>query len=233
MSEIPPHLRAVLPPSTRAAWLALVGNLPPGAYLVEGTGIAAHLGHRESRDLDFFAGESFDPARLAASLDKLGTFAATQVELGTLNGYLEDVKVQFLDATDQHPVEPSQNIGGIPVAGLRDLAATKLKVVGDRGELRDYYDLMVLEQQASLRAEEGLSTFIERYRPVTPEAAVLHIVRGLGYFDDVANDPGLPVGRQEIEGYWTRRQPEILASLGWLTGRERRQGKERGPEPSL
>lgn len=63
--------------------------------------------------------------------------ATAQVEEGTLNGYLEDVKAQFLDATTQHPVEPTQLIGGIPVAGLRDLAATKLKVVGDRGELRD------------------------------------------------------------------------------------------------
>jgi len=42
------------------------------------------------------------------------------VEEGTLNGYLEDVKAQFLDATTHHPVEPTQLIGGIPVAGLRD-----------------------------------------------------------------------------------------------------------------
>ncbi|MGF1616829.1 MAG: nucleotidyl transferase AbiEii/AbiGii toxin family protein [Acidimicrobiia bacterium] len=233
MSEIPSHLRAVLPASTRAVWLALVGNLPPGAYLVGGTGIAAHLSHRESRDLDFFVGESFDPARLAVSLEQLGRFVATQIEPGTLNCYLEDVKIQFLDATDQHPVQQPQIIGGIPVAGLRDLLASTLEVVGDRGELRDYFDLMVLEQQEGLRVEEGLSVFTERYRPATPEAAVLHIVRGLGYFDDVADDPGLPVGRREIEGYWTSRQPEIVASLGWLTGRGRQQGIERGPELSL
>jgi hypothetical protein len=34
----------------------------------------------------------------------------------------------------------------MPVPGRRDLAATKLKKVGDRRELRDYYDLMVLER---------------------------------------------------------------------------------------
>jgi hypothetical protein len=37
--------------------MALVGNLPGGAYLVGGTGIAAHIGHRVSRDLDFFGGD--------------------------------------------------------------------------------------------------------------------------------------------------------------------------------
>lgn len=233
MTEIPPHFRAVLVPPTRTVWEALVGHLPASAYLVGGTGIAAHLGHRESRDLDFFMGESFDPHHVAASLERrIGRFVATRMVAGTLIGYLEDVKVQFLDATSQDPVDLIKQIGGIPVAGLRDLAATKLKVVGDRGELRDYMDLMVLEQQAGLRVEEGLSVFIERYRPVPIEAAVLQIVRGLGYFGDVADDPGLPMARHEIEGYWIRRQPEIVTSLGWLTGRESRQGRDRGTELS-
>ena len=43
--DLPAHLRAVLPPPTRKVWQALVGNLPAGAYLVGGTGIAARLGH--------------------------------------------------------------------------------------------------------------------------------------------------------------------------------------------
>lgn len=64
--------------------------------------------------------------------------------------------------------------------------------------------------------EKGLAVFIERYRPATPEAALLHIVRGLGYFDDVADDPGLPVTRSVIESYWAGWQPEIIASLDWV-----------------
>jgi len=230
--DLPAHLGAVLPLSTRRVWEALVRNLPRGSYLVGGTGIAAHLGHRESRDLDFFVGETFEPEQLVASLQRIGKFVATQLAPGTVNGYLEKTKLQFLDATDQYPVDPIQLIGEIPVAGLRDLAATKLKVVGDRGELRDYFDLMILELDAGLLVEEGLAAFLRRYRPTTPEAAALHIVRGLGYFEDVGDDPGLPTGRQAIEDYWTRRQPEIVASLGWLTGRKRRLGKPRGPELS-
>jgi hypothetical protein len=139
-----------------------------------------------------------------------------------VNGYLDETRVQFLDAADQYPVDPVEEIGGIPVAGLRDLLATKLKVVGDPGELRDYLDLMILERDAGHRVEEGLALFINRYRPATPEAATLHIVRGLGYFGDVFDDPALPVSRNQIEEYWTRRQPAIVASLGWLTGLEGR-----------
>lgn len=229
--ELPPHLRAVLPPATEHAWKVLAGHLPGGAYLVGGTGIAAHLGHRVSRDLDFFVGEPFDPNRLIGSLERLGQFTATQLQAGTVNGYLDETRVQFLDATDQHPVDPVAEIGGMPVAGVRDLSATKLKVVGDRGELRDYFDLIILERDAGVRVEEGLAVFVTRYRPATPEAAVIQLVRGLGYFGDVADDPGLPMGRQDIEEYWIRRQPEIVASLGWLTGLERHQGG-RGPEPT-
>jgi hypothetical protein len=214
--EVPAHLQRVLPASTQQLWIRLAGSLPRAAYLVGGTGIAAHLGHRVSRDLDFFVSKRFDPHRLAARLGQLGAFAPTRIEPGTLNGYLVDTKLQFLDASDQHPVEPLITVAGIAVAGLGDLLATKLKVVGDRGELRDYFDLLVLERDAGRRVEEGLALFLHRYRPITPEAAVLHIVRGLGYFGDVADDPTLPLSRDEIESYWARRQPEITRSLDQL-----------------
>ena len=216
--DLPAHLRTVLPPSTRAVWGALVGNLPAGAYLVGGTGIAAHLGHRVSRDLDFFVGQPFDPQELARNLDQIDRFTPTQIAAGTLNGYLGETRIQFLDARGQFPVDPNIEIGGIPVAGLRDLLATKLEVIGDRGELRDYFDLLVLERDTGHRVEEGLAIVIERYRPDTPEAAILHIVRALGYLDNVADDPGLPGNRTEIEAYWSGRQPEIVRSLDWLTG---------------
>lgn len=216
--DLPAHLKTVLPPPAREVWQALVGNLPAGAYLVGGTGIAAHLGHRVSRDLDFFVSEFFEPEELTRILDQIGRFARTQVATGTLNGYLGETRIQFLDARDQHPVEPNVEIAGIPVAGLRDLLATKLKVIGDRGELRDYFDLLVLERDTGHHVEEGLAIVIERYRPATPEATILHIVRALGYLDDVADDPGLPANRAEIEAYWHRRQPEIVRSLDWLDG---------------
>jgi len=39
-------------------------------------------------------------------------------------------------------------------------------------------------------------------------------VLGLGYFDDIDPDDALPVARQQIVDYWTRRQPEIIAARG-------------------
>jgi hypothetical protein len=74
----------------------------------------------------------------------------------------------------------------------------KLKVIGDRGELRDYFDLMVIEQRTGRTAEEGLALFVERFRPEYPQPAINHILLGLGYFDDVDPDDALPVPRAEI-----------------------------------
>ncbi|WP_129662720.1 nucleotidyl transferase AbiEii/AbiGii toxin family protein [Phytoactinopolyspora endophytica] len=105
------------------------------------------------------------------------------------------------------------SVGGVEVAGLRDLFAMKLKVIADRGELRDYFDLLTIEQRTEFKVETGLGFFVERYRPRVPRQAVAAIVLGLGYLDDVADDPTLPLRRDEIEKYWQRRQPDIGKAL--------------------
>ncbi len=46
-----------------------------GFYLAGGTGLALHLGHRESIDLDFFREESFDENRYLTDIVSLGGFA--------------------------------------------------------------------------------------------------------------------------------------------------------------
>jgi len=57
-------------------------------------------------------------------------------------------------------------------------------------------------------------------------------VRALGYLDDVADDPGLPMYQRDIEAYWKQRQPEIIRSLDWLIGRQMQHREPPGPDPS-
>lgn len=211
---LPAWLRGVLPGDMAQTWETIRGTVPPSAYLVGGTAIAVHLRHRVSRDLDFFLAEPADLAPLRRELEDIGRFAATLHSEGTLNGLFNGTRIQFLSATDQQVLEPLLVVEGVRVAGVGDLLATKLNVIGDRGELRDYYDTKVIETQAGRRAEEGLALFVRRYRPRDPDAAVRHLLLGLGYFDDVADDPFLPETREQILGYWRRRQPEITRSLG-------------------
>ncbi|MCV7234026.1 nucleotidyl transferase AbiEii/AbiGii toxin family protein [Mycobacterium branderi] len=211
---MPADLEQFLPPATRAAWSRLAPLVPDNGYLVGGTALTVHLLHRVSRDLDFFIPSAFDPDGLIDTLAAAGPFTPTQLGVGTLNGVFEGTKVQFLDASGQHMLDEARVVAGVRVAGIRDLFATKLKVIADRGELRDYFDLLAIEQRAGLRAEDGLRLFVQRYRPRVPGQAVAKIVLGLGYLDDVADDPSLPMRREEIERYWRRRQPEIGKTLG-------------------
>jgi hypothetical protein len=166
-----------------------------------------------SRDLDFFLEQPEDLHALAGHLAGAGRFAVTTLSEGTLNCVLDEAKLQFLLADSQHGVEPTMELAGLRVAGLGDLLAMKLAVLPKRGELRDYFDLMVIEQRAGRRVEEGLGLFRQRYRPVDPENAVSSILRALGHFDDVADDPQLPVSRGEIQRYFIRRQKEVVIQL--------------------
>ncbi len=214
------RVRKILLPDTAATWDAIAPIVPPEAYLGGGTAIAVHLGHRVSRDLDFFYHHgSIDLDELARRLSTAGPFAITERAPGTLNGVFAATKVQFLHADEgrpQHLLEPPQNIDGMRIAGLSDLMAMKLKVIGDRGELRDYFDLMTIEQRTGRTADEGLALFVARFQPEYPQQAINHILLGLGYFGDVDPDEALPVPSAQIIEYWTRRQREIVAARGRL-----------------
>lgn len=211
--NLPAWLRVVLPGDTAETWEKICSVVPPCAYLVGGTAIAVHLQHRVSRDLDFFLAEETDLKALRQQLEPIGRLAVTLHTHDTLNGLFNRTRIQFLSAVDQRILEPPIVVEGIRVAGIADLLATKLKVIGDRGELRDFFDLKVIETQAGRLAEEGLGLFLRRYHPQGADAAIRHLLLGLGYFDDVADDPFLPETREQILGYWQRRQPEIARAL--------------------
>lgn len=211
--SLPPELRAVLPAQAAAAWLRLAAGLPRELSLVGGTGLAAHIHHRESRDLDFFFEEPVDLQALHSLLEGLGDFAPTLVAQHTLNGVLLGAKVQFLSSAGQRRLAPPVEIAGLRVASVEDLLAIKLKVIGDRGELRDYFDVMEIERRLGRTAEEGLALYRRRYDVPAEHETLRHIVLSLGYLDDVDDDHALPVERPEIERYWRQRQPQIVRHL--------------------
>lgn len=200
-------LAGVLPAATLDAWRRVAPAVPREAYLSGGTALTAHVRHRVSNDLDFFVEVPFDVEALAAELALIGTFAPTMVGEGTLNGVFESTKIQFLEASTQRLVEPTTKFGGVRLASLADILASKLKVIQDRGALRDYFDLMVLD--ARIPVEEGLRLLVEKYQPVAPAGLIANVIRGLGYMGDVEDDPSLPVPRTQIEAFWSARQPEV------------------------
>jgi predicted nucleotidyltransferase component of viral defense system len=211
---LPAGLAAVLPKDGARSWEVIAPVLPEGAYLAGGTALAVHLGHRVSRDLDFFLHRSVDLDEVTAALRSVGPFAVTLQDTGTLNGVFSDTPVQFLFAENQHRLEATTRVAGIEVAGIGDILAMKLKVVGDRGELRDYFDVMQIEQRAGRMVEEGLGLYMARYDVPREHVTIRHIVNGLGYFGDVGDDEAVPVRRDEIVTYWRKRQPVLIRNIG-------------------
>jgi hypothetical protein len=215
--SLPDELAAILPEGTTRTWLCIRDVLPAGAYLGGGTAIAVHLRHRVSRDLDLFLRAPVDLEHLIQVLDGRGSLVVQQLQVEpgrqTLNVLLDATRLRFLGASSVRVLEPLRPVAGVPVAGLGDLLAMKLKVIGDRGELRDYFDLLAIEREGHRRVEEGIALALEKYRPKAAPAFTQAIIRGLGYLDDVQEDPGIPLGRAEIAAYWERRVPEIVRNL--------------------
>ena len=215
--SLPPEIKKVLPRDTAASWEKLAPVLPPELYLAGGTALAVHLKHRVSRDLDFFFHSgAVDLPELESTLTAIGPFAVTSRAPGTLNGLFSQTKVQFLhcdEAAEQTLLQPPSEVAGLQIAGIPDIFAMKLKVIADRGELRDYFDLMVIEQQTGLGVEEGLGFFLTRFRRPPENQVLMPVLSALGYFDDVDEDASLPLGKPEIAAYWRRRQPEIARHM--------------------
>jgi hypothetical protein len=142
VNALPASLRAVIPADTAATWVRLAPVIPAELYLAGGTGLAVHLQHRESRDLDFFYHrDAIDLDALADALGQAGPFAIAERSPGTLNGVFAATKVQFLNADQvaaQHLLEPPSTVAGLRVASVSDIFAMKLRMIAKRGELRDY-----------------------------------------------------------------------------------------------
>ena len=138
----------ILPLAQRRLWNEL-GTLPGEFVLYGGTALALHLGHRQSIDFDFFADRDIDPADLYRRVPFLKGAAITQQEPNTLTcliGRSEPVKVSFfgLPHLSRLRVPHVSTDNRLKVASLLDLAATKVAVVQQRAEAKDYRDIDAL-----------------------------------------------------------------------------------------
>ena len=92
--------------------------------------------------------------------------------------------------------------------------AMKLKVIGDRGEARDYFDAMTIDEGGRVTLEDGIALFLERYELAPSSDALSHLVAALGYLDDVEQDDALPIDLKHLTRWWRMRQPRLVRELG-------------------
>ena len=178
----------ILPPSQRALWDELSAT-PAHFTLYGGTALALHLGHRRSIDFDFFSNEPFMPDELLRSISYLRGAKVIDVGKNTLTCQVDRsgwVKLQFFGGLDLRAVEPRLDTGaaGFFVAALLDIAATKIKVLPERSEQKDYLDIDALLKHGmdlSLMLAAAKVVYGQTFNPILS-------LKAMAYFDDV---PGL------------------------------------------
>ena len=196
-----PHWEALTPATLRVfhqiARLPFIANF----YLAGGTGLALHLGHRFSVDLDLFSPEEAavgpdqrdalrlllnDPS-LAITYDTDGTFVATWQGVG----------VSFFHLPLYPLVQQPVLLEGIPLATVPEIGAMKLAAIIGRGTRKDMVDLYYLLQVVSL--ETIFEVAAVKYARV--RSFPVSAMRALAYFADAE---ALPMPRMLDRTSWPK-----------------------------
>src|SRR5882762_666161 len=115
------HPEAVTAETQAALYVLRDRALFQGAYLAGGTGLALHLGHRLSVDLDIFVSELFDEEAMLQRVQEAPGFSLVSKAPSTLHANIQGTKVSFLGY--QYPLLFSVALfAGVPVADSRDIA---------------------------------------------------------------------------------------------------------------
>lgn len=126
-------------------------------YLVGGTALTLHLGHRRSQDLDFFTRDPLGTLPpLIGMEDMLSQFELVQWDLNTteqVQWRLDDVSVTILAYPFPHHFA-YHAWRGLAVADARDVAVQKAYTVGRRAQARDYLDLHAVLTQGLVSLDE-------------------------------------------------------------------------------
>jgi len=143
----------IFPPAQQRLWPELKAATALGFVLYGGTAIALRLGHRPSVDFDFFSEKALDRDMIYTALPFMAQSIIVQDERNALSVLVADdhlensehshVKISFFGMFNVGRVgEPDMTEDGIlQVASFDDLMATKVKVILQRAEAKDYRDI--------------------------------------------------------------------------------------------
>jgi len=152
-------------------------------FLVGGTALSLHLGHRISIDLDLFSLKDFNTKDILSILNhhfEVFDFIEKSNTLNIKIAYPKDkdaVKVDFIKY-DYPLLNPIQLIDGVRILSVEDIIPMKLSAIGSRGSKKDFYDFHYLLKNYTINEMFGL--FKAKY----PKTNLLHFYKSLTYFED-------------------------------------------------
>ncbi len=179
----------ILPSAQKRLWPELKNAPNLGFTLYGGTAIALRLGHRDSVDFDFFSEKPLDRNAIKTAFPFMEQSTTLQDQDNTWvvlvpygNSEREHVKVSFFGTIAFGRVgEPDFTDDGVlQVASFDDLMATKVKVVLQRAEAKDYRDVSAMVN-AGVSLSRGLASARQLYGPNFQPSESL---KALVYFND-------------------------------------------------
>lgn len=185
-----------------------------GAVLAGGTGLALHLGHRMSGDLEFSTRQTFRPSSILEELRALaGTVEIVSSGEGDMVVLADGARLVLMETPVQF-AEPTTRVNGCDVAGVVDIAAMKMLAVCQGGMRSDFVDLYAVLQTMPFR--RVAHNALERYGATTVDP--LDIGKGLVWFEDADRqaDPvysGTPVSWSHIKGFFRSSLRQLVFDL--------------------
>jgi len=184
-------------------------------YLVGGTAIALHLGHRESIDFDLFTEKPFSTAVIYRKLLAQREFRMTLIrrEEDQLHCTLNGVKVTFFEYPFRVPLDCKMP-NGLRYPSLLTLAAMKAFALGGRAKWKDYVDLYFI-----LRDYFTLQQVSDHARSIFTDAAFssrmfreqLAYYADVNYSEEVIYLNGCDVTEDEVKTFLTKVAIQPLA----------------------
>ena len=149
-------------------------------YLVGGTAIALHIGHRRSIDFDLFKQDKLVHSRILNKIDTFKPYTVTRRVEEQLNLILKDVKFTFFEYP--YPVEADCTFEDIiKLPDLLNLASMKAFALGRRSKWKDYVDLYFI-----LRDHYSAGQIIKKSSTIYGQLFSEKLFRAqLSYFKDI------------------------------------------------
>ena len=148
-------------------------------FLVGGTALALHIGHRISIDLDLFSTETFDSEQLLEHLEMQYYYELDYRGNNTLKGSINGIKVDLI--SHRYPMADAILVTEeVRMASLKDIAAMKLNAISDNGtRLKDFVDIAFLSN--SLNLFDMINAFQIKYASRNPTM----LIKALDYHTDI------------------------------------------------
>lgn len=185
--------------------LPLLSKFKKDFYMVGGSAIALHIGHRLSVDFDLFKKGNIRPRKILEQFEKnKEQVIVTLNREGQLNLGCRNVKFTFFDFEWDIP-HTIKVENYITIPSLLDLAAMKAFAMGMRSKWKDYIDLyFIIRHHYTIKqiSDQAYLFFGDLFSEKLFRSQINYF-KGINFDESVEFMPGFEVSEDEVKTFLT------------------------------